>query len=310
MQFSFHNIDYANWRYPVSDEPAGDDRRPSGPPPGLDAFEGSDAGKAIARLIAIMARLRDPVSGCPWDIEQTHATIAPYTIEEAYEVADAIAHGDDGDLKQELGDLLLQAVYHARLAEERGAFAFADAADAISEKLIRRHPHVFANADAGTAGAAKLSWEAIKERERDGQAKLAGALDGVPVALPALTRAVKIQDKAARTGFDWPSVGGVIEKIAEEARELAEEARSGAPHERLSEEYGDLLFVVANLARHLKIDPEHALRAAISKFERRFRHIEARLAETGRTARQSALEEMTVFWDEARAADKRGPDGR
>ena len=293
----------------MSDTPAGDNRRPSGPPPDLDAFEGSDAGKAIDRLIAIMARLRDPVSGCPWDIEQTHATIAPYTIEEAYEVADAITNGDDSDLKQELGDLLLQAVYHARLAEERGAFAFAEAANAISEKLIRRHPHVFGDAAAGTAGAARLSWEAIKERERVGQPKPEGALGGVPVALPALTRAVKIQDKAARTGFDWPSVGGVIEKIAEEARELAAEAGSSAPDERLAEEYGDLLFVMANLARHLKIDPEDALRAAIFKFERRFRHIEARLAETGRTARQSTLEEMTVFWDEARAADKRGPNG-
>jgi MazG family protein len=290
----------------VSNGAAKPDRRPSGPPPGLEAFAGSDAGKAIDRLIAIMARLRDPVSGCPWDIEQTHETIAVYTIEEAYEVADAIAHGDDGDLRQELGDLLLQAVYHARLAEERGAFAFADTANAISEKLIRRHPHVFGDAAAGSAGAAKLSWEAIKERERAGKPKPKGALDGVPVALPALTRAVKVQEKAARTGFDWPSTEGVIEKIVEESRELAEEARNEAPQERLTEEYGDLLFVVANLARHLKIDPEAALRAAISKFERRFGHIEARLAETGRTANESSLEEMTVFWDEARAADKRG----
>jgi MazG family protein len=303
--FSFHNIDYANRGCAVSDESAGQDHRPSGPPPGLDAFDGSPAGKAIDRLIAIMARLRDPAAGCPWDIEQTHETIAAYTIEEAYEVADAIAHGDDCELKQELGDLLLQSVYHARIAEERGAFVFADAANAISEKLIRRHPHVFGDAAAGTAGQAKLSWEAIKDRERAGEPKSAGALSGVPLALPALTRAVKIQEKAARTGFDWPSTDGVIDKIVEESRELAEEARNNAPAERLMEEYGDLLFVVANLARHLKIDPEAALRAAFSKFERRFRHIEARLAETGRTAHESSLEEMTVFWDEARAADKR-----
>ena len=250
------------------------------------------------RLLAIMARLRDPETGCPWDVEQTFATIAPYTIEEAYEVADAIAKEDWNGLKGELGDLLLQAVYHARMAEEAGLFDFADVARGIADKMVARHPHVFGEGEARTAEEQTRAWEAQKARERGGR-----TLDGIALALPALKRAEKLQARAARVGFDWPEAEPVLEKIAEEAREVWE-ARSEGP-ERVEEELGDLLFVVANLARHLGVDPEAALRRANAKFERRFAAVEDRLGERGRTPSQSTLEEMDALWNEVRAADKR-----
>lgn len=253
--------------------------------------------RRIETLRAIMKALRTPVTGCPWDLEQTYATIAPYTIEEAYEVADAIARGSRADLCEELGDLLLQAVYHAQMAEEEKAFCFDDVVEAICRKMIRRHPHVFGDERARSAKLAKGFWESMKVRERkDGKA---GVLDGVPVALPGLTRAVKLQAKAAKVGFDWPSVDNVYDKIAEEAAELR-----AAPPASKAEEYGDLLFAMANVARHLGIDPETALRDANAKFERRFRHIEARLAERGKGPAQSDLAEMDALWDEAKARGK------
>jgi len=216
------------------------------------------------RLIEVMARLRDPKGGCPWDLEQTFDTIAPYTIEEAYEVADAIARGDRGQLKEELGDLLLQVAYHARMAEEEQAFAFEDVARAIADKMIRRHPHVFGGATVADAEAQTASWEAQKAAERAARADSASALDGVPLGMPALTRAEKLTKRAARVGFDWPHVDQVFDKMAEEIGELRREIAAGAPRARLEDELGDLLFCAANLARHLKIDPEHALRAANS----------------------------------------------
>lgn len=259
-----------------------------------------DADGGIDRLLAIMAALRDPVTGCPWDIEQTFATIAPYTIEEAHEVADAIAREAWGELPGELGDLLLQVVYHARMAEEDGRFGWADVVRAICDKMVARHPHVFADQSRNkTADQQTADWEAQKARERG----TAGVLEGVALGLPALTRAVKLQSRAARVGFDWPEVAQVVDKIAEEAHELVE-ARDTLTPEAMAEEYGDLLFVMTNLARHLKIDPEAALRAANAKFTRRFAHIEARLAEQGRRPQDSTLAEMDALWDEIRAADK------
>jgi len=267
----------------------------------------------IAGLIAIMAALRTPGSGCPWDLEQTFKTIAPYTIEEAYEVADAIETGDRGGLKEELGDLLLQVVYHARMAEEEGAFAFADVVEAITAKMIRRHPHVFGTEAERAAGAAPGFWQRIKAKEKPSAA--GGVLDDVPVAIPALTRAVKLQDKAARVGFDWPSLAPVFDKLKEELSELENAVASGAgetasgsaaDREKIAEEFGDLLFVVANVARHLKIDPEGALRAANQKFIRRFGRIEALLAADGRSPAQSTLAEMDRLWDQAKAEERGG----
>lgn len=249
-----------------------------------------------------MARLRDPERGCPWDVEQTFATIAPYTVEEAYEVADAIERADLKDLREELGDLMFQVVFHARMAEEQGVFDFDDVAGAIADKLIRRHPHVFADAGFRTADEQTVAWEQIKAEERRGK-ELHGVLDDVPVGLPALTRAVKLTKRAGRVGFDWPSTKEVFDKLREEASELEAEIESGN-QDRIHEELGDFLFVVANLARKLGVEPEDALRSANAKFVRRFHHIEARLAETGRTPDQSTLEEMDGFWNEARAADK------
>jgi len=259
--------------------------------------------KDISRLIEIMAALRDPTSGCPWDLKQTFATIAPYTIEEAYEVADAIARGDLDDLKDELGDLLLQVVYHARMAEERQAFAFGDVVEAITRKIIRRHPHVFGSPEERAAGAAPGFWDRAKASEQ--AEKDAGVLDGVPVSLPSLTRAVKLQNKAAKVGFDWPSLAPVLAKLTEELAELEAEIAShpkgAAASPAIEEEFGDLLFVIANVARHLKIDPEGALRAANEKFIRRFRYIEAQLDERGRTPAQSDLAEMDALWDDAKS---------
>jgi MazG family protein len=260
--------------------------------------------KDISRLIEIMAALRDPTGGCPWDLKQTFATIAPYTIEEAYEVADAIARGDLDDLKDELGDLLLQVVYHARMAEESQAFAFADVVQAITSKMIRRHPHVFGTEAERAAGAEPGFWDRAKAAQKTADNAEAGLLDDVPVGLPALTRAIKLQNKAAKVGFDWPSLAPVLAKLEEELAEL-EEAIASAPKgaaasPAIEEEFGDLLFVVANVARHLKIDPEGALRAANEKFIRRFRFIEARLGEQGRVPAQSDLAEMDALWDAAK----------
>jgi tetrapyrrole methylase family protein/MazG family protein/ATP diphosphatase len=250
-----------------------------------------------------MARLRDPVSGCPWDVEQTFATIAPYTVEEAYEVADAIERGNLGELKEELGDLLLQVVFHARMAEEDGAFDFAAVAQAITDKLIRRHPHVFGDSGQRTSDEQTVAWEAIKKQERAEKEKH-GVLDDVPVGLPALTRAVKLTRRAARVGFDWPSTDEVMAKLREELEELQHEIDVGdLPKARA--ELGDLLFVAANLSRKLEVDPEDALRACNAKFERRFHHIETALAERGKTPDQSTLEEMDGLWDEAKALERK-----
>jgi ATP diphosphatase len=257
--------------------------------------------KDITRLIEIMAALRDPASGCPWDLKQTFATIAPYTIEEAYEVADAIARDDLPDLKNELGDLLFQVVYHARMAEEGGAFAFGDVVEAITGKMIRRHPHVFGSPEERAAGAAPGFWDRAKEAEKRTEDGGPGVLDDVPATLPALTRAVKLQNKAAKVGFDWPSLTPVLAKLKEELAELEAVIAGGRPASpAIAEEFGDLLFVVANVARHLKLDPEGALRAANEKFVRRFRYIEARLAEGGRSPSESDLAEMDALWDEAK----------
>jgi ATP diphosphatase len=259
--------------------------------------------QGIERLLEIMACLRDPVSGCPWDIEQTFATIAPYTLEEAFEVADAIEREAWDELKGELGDLLFQTVYHAQMAAEAGHFTFADVATAISDKMIARHPHVFGDQSRDkTAEQQTRDWEAQKARERGTQR----TLDGIAQSLPALTRALKLQNRAARVGFDWPSTGEVLDKLVEEAREVTE-ARDTLTHEALTEEIGDLLFVMANLARHLKVDPEAALRAANQKFTRRFARIEDWLAETGRTPADSDLAEMDALWNRAKAEDKARP---
>lgn len=254
----------------------------------------------IDRLLAIMAALRDPKAGCPWDIEQTFATIAPYTLEEAHEVADAIDRQAWGELKGELGDLLFQTVYHAQMATEAGHFTFADVVAAISDKMITRHPHVFGSESRDkTAEQQTRDWEAQKARERGTQR----TLDGVAQSLPALTRALKLQNRAARVGFDWPSTDQVLDKLVEEAREVVE-ARDTLTHTALTEEIGDLLFVLANLARHLKVDPEAALRAANQKFTRRFARIEDWLAEQGKTPTSSDLAEMDALWNRAKAEDK------
>lgn len=263
--------------------------------------------RAIDRLLAIMARLRDPDGGCPWDLEQDFASIAPYTIEEAYEVADAIERGDMDDLKDELGDLLLQVVFHARMAEETGLFAFDDVANAISEKMTRRHPHVFGDEGERTAGAVKTRWEDIKAEEKAAKgAAQATILDDVPFALPALVRAVKLQNRAARVGFDWPDTSLVIDKLNEEMLELSAEIAKGGDPDRLEDEMGDLLFVYANLARHMKIDPEAALRRANAKFRRRFGRIEEKLTAMGKRPEESTLEEMDALWNEAKREERGG----
>jgi len=258
----------------------------------------------IARLIEIMAALRTPGSGCPWDLEQDFSTIAPYTIEEAYEVADAIARGDIAHLKDELGDLLLQVVFHARMAEEEGAFDFGDVVAGITEKLIRRHPHVFADEQGQTAEAVKGLWERIKAEEKAARGEVpGGALAGVPLALPALTRALKLQEKAGRVGFDWNDARAVLAKIREEADEIEAELDARATSEAAAE-VGDLLFAVVNLARHLRADPEGLLRATNLKFERRFAAIERALAARGKTPKEASLAEMETLWDAAKAAEK------
>ncbi|MFN3656326.1 MAG: nucleoside triphosphate pyrophosphohydrolase [Pseudolabrys sp.] len=263
--------------------------------------------KDISRLIEIMAALRTPGTGCPWDLEQSFETIVPYTIEEAYEVADAIARGDLDHLKDELGDLLLQVVFHARMAEELGLFDFGGVVEAVTTKLIRRHPHVFADAEGRTAEAVKGLWERIKAEERAarGQGPEAGALAGVPVALPALTRALKLQNKAGDVGFDWNDVRAVLAKIREEADEI-EAALDAQDEAHAATEIGDLLFAAVNLARHLDADPEGLLRDANRKFERRFGSIERALAARGKRPEQASLEEMDALWDAAKAEEKAG----
>lgn len=273
------------------------------PTPDSDALIHDPEG-GIARLLAIMRRLRDPETGCPWDIVQTFDTIAPYTIEEAYEVADAIARQSHADLADELGDLLLQVVYHARMAEEEAAFDFDTVVRGISDKMIRRHPHVFGTESRDKTPEQQVrDWEALKATERAAQPQNASVLDGVSLGLPALTRSVKLQNRAARVGFDWPDVTAVLDKIAEESRELAEAQASGDA-DQVFEEYGDLLFVMANLARHYGIDPESALRAANAKFTRRFQGIEAALRNQGRRPEDSTLEEMDTLWDALKQSEK------
>jgi ATP diphosphatase len=271
----------------------------------------------IERLIAIMAALRDPETGCPWDQRQTFETIVPYTIEEAYEVGDAIQRGDLADLKDELGDLLLQVVYHARMAEESGAFAFDDVVDAISGKMVRRHPHVFGTPDERAAGAAPGFWERIKDEEKAQRsverARLGVAaatdedagslLDDVARNLPPLLQAVKLQKKAASVGFDWPSLTPVVAKMREELAEM-EAALASGDRDAVAAEFGDLLFVMANVARHLKVAPEEALAATNAKFRRRFSRIETWLAEQGRSLEAATLEEMDALWGRAKAEEK------
>jgi nucleoside triphosphate diphosphatase len=255
----------------------------------------------IGRLLEIMAALRDPQTGCPWDREQTFATIAPYTIEEAYEVADAIARGDLDHLPDELGDLLLQVAFHARMAEEAGRFDFGDVVEAITTKLIRRHPHVFGEARDLSPGEVKGLWEEIKRAERAGRKQEPGILAEVPAALPALTRADKLTRKAATVGFDWPDASQVIGKIREELAEV-EHALAHEPDE-VAGEIGDLLFAVANLARHAGIDPEAALRGTNAKFERRFGFVEKRLADEGSSPKEAGLDRMEALWGEAKRAE-------
>jgi nucleoside triphosphate diphosphatase len=262
----------------------------------------------IAALIEIMAALRTPGSGCPWDLEQSFATIAPYTIEEAYEVADAVARGDLDDLRDELGDLLLQVAFHARMAQEAGAFDFGDVVYAITQKLLRRHPHVFGDAGNLSTDAVNAQWERIKAEEKAERGSgRGGVLAGVPVALPALSRALKLQAKAGQVGFDWNDPLAVLAKIREEADEIEAEIADGRRDEA-AEEVGDLLFAVVNLARHLNVDPEAALRATNAKFERRFAAIERALAARGKSPADSTLAEMDALWNDAKAAENRAPD--
>jgi ATP diphosphatase len=262
-----------------------------------DASGPAEASAALRALLDIMATLRNPVGGCAWDVEQTHASIAPYAIEEAYEVAEAIEAGDMASLRDELGDLLLQVVFHSQMAAEAGVFTFADVAASISAKLIRRHPHIFADAAQRDARGQTIAWEAQKAQERavKGQGDVVSALDGVAVTLPALTRAQKLSARAARVGFDWPNLGDLFAKLDEEVAELQAEIPAAAP-ERLADEMGDMLFVMANLCRRLGLDGESTLRAANAKFTRRFQAVEARLAAEGRGPAEASLAEMEAHW--------------
>jgi ATP diphosphatase len=262
----------------------------------------TDDPRDIATLVAIMARLRDPKDGCPWDLVQNFSSIAPYTIEEAYEVAGAIDARDWDALRDELGDLVFQAVFHARMAEEIGEFNFADVVEAVVTKMIRRHPHVFGQKrDVNTPEEQTIAWEAHKARERQGQAKLGkGLLDDVPIALPALLRALKLQKRAATVGFDWDSPERVLDKVREEAEEIVTAHRDGASDDEVAGEIGDLLFVIVNLARHLKVDPEEALRRTNTKFINRFSVIEHTLREQGRSLEEAELSEMEMLWQAAK----------
>jgi nucleoside triphosphate diphosphatase len=281
---------------------------------GVSAMQPS---RDISRLTEIMAALRTPETGCPWDLEQTFATIVPYTLEEAYEVADAIERGDVANLREELGDLLLQVVFHARMAEEEGCFDFGDVVDSITRKLIRRHPHVFGDARDLSSDEVKTLWGRIKAEEKRERAEArraagmpaeeaTGALAGVPVALPALARALKLQEKASKVGFDWNDPRAVLAKLREEIDEVEAELEANDA-ERVAGEVGDLLFAVANLARHLSVDPEAALRRANAKFERRFAHIESRLGELRRAPADATLDEMEALWSEAKQRERQAP---
>ena len=267
-----------------------------------ELIHNTDAG--IERLLEIMRRLRDPATGCPWDIEQDFGSIAPYTIEEAYEVADAIQRQDWDDLEGELGDLLLQTVYHTAMGEEAGHFSFQSVVRSISDKMVARHPHVFGDESREKSAEQQTAdWEQIKATERAGKEQQ-GTLDGVAIGLPALLRALKLQKRAARVGFDWPSTDQVIDKLTEEAKELVE-ARDTLSQAEIEEEFGDMLFVMANLGRHLGLDPEAALRAANAKFTRRFEGVEAKLAARGKLPKDSDLAEMDALWDEVKAESRR-----
>ena len=263
---------------------------------------------SIDDLLNIMSALRTPETGCPWDLEQTFETIAPYTIEEAYEVDEAIREGDRVALRDELGDLLLQTVFHARMAEEEGSFQFSDVVASVCDKMIRRHPHVFEGVTVADADAQTAAWEQQKEEERARKAaekgEISSVLDGVTVSLPALLRAVKLQKRAARVGFDWPETLQVLDKMQEESTELVEAYQNGEEKARLQEEFGDLMFVMANLARHMKIDPEEALRDANAKFERRFKGVEKKLEERGKSPKESNLEEMDALWNAVKADER------
>ena len=262
----------------------------------------------IDRLLAIMARLRDPEAGCPWDLEQDFPTIVPHTIEEAYEVADAIERGQMEELKSELGDLMFQVVFYAQMAHERGLYGFDDIVRAVNDKMIRRHPHVFADASIDSAGAQTVAWEEQKAGERAAEAAAKGdapsQLDGLPLALPALTRAAKLQRRAARIGFDWPEAAPVLDKIVEEIAEIKAEMVEGAGKERLADEVGDLLFAVTNLARHLELDPEQTLRGANAKFERRFRRVEALAAAEHGTNARPGLDALEALWQRVKQEER------
>lgn len=273
-----------------------------------------EASKDISRLIEIMAALRTPVTGCPWDLEQNFASIKPYTIEEAYEVADAIERNDMDDLCEELGDLLLQVVFHARMAEEAGDFAFGDVVEAVTRKMIRRHPHVFARSDADTAGAVKVQWDEIKQEEKRERAERraarditedfkAGFLGSVHRSQPALTEALKLQERAAKVGFDWSEPEPILDKIEEEVRELREALQAGHP-EKVADELGDLIFAVVNIGRHVSADPENSLRGTNTKFRRRFNHIETELAKAGESLDAATLERMEDLWQAAKAIER------
>ena len=264
--------------------------------------------RAIDRLLDIMATLRDPERGCAWDREQTFATIAPYTIEEAYEVAEAIDHGDMPALKDELGDLLFQVVFYAQMAQEQGNFDFDAIATAIADKMVRRHPHVFADADARNAAEQTRAWEATKAEERAAKGT-DSVLDGVARTLPPMTRALKLQNRAARVGFDWANAADVIAKIGEEVSEIQHEIAVDAPLDRLEDEMGDVLFACVNLARKLNIDPERALKRANGKFDRRFRHVETELHAAGRAPEGATLDEMEALWVEANMIERKGETG-
>ncbi len=273
-----------------------------------------EASQDISRLIEIMAALRNPETGCPWDIVQTYETIKPYTIEEAYEVADAIERKDMDDLCDELGDLLLQVVFHSRIAEEAGDFAFGDVVEAVTKKMIRRHPHVFARSDADTPDAVKLQWDAIKKQEKLDRAERraargntedfkVGHLGGIQRSQPALTEALKLQEQAARVGFDWSEAAPILDKIEEEIGELREALKAGKP-EAVADELGDLIFALVNIGRHVNTDPENALRGTNTKFRRRFNHIETSLHASGETLEAATLEQMEDLWQAAKAIER------
>ncbi len=253
----------------------------------------------MERVLNMMRALRDPVTGCPWDIEQTFETIAPYTIEEAYEVADAIERGDKDELRSELGDLLMQVVFHAQMAKDEGSFEFADVADTLTTKMVSRHPHVFGDDTIADAQAQTENWEAVKAKERG---EKTGVLDGVALGLPALLRAQKLQRRAARVGFDWPDVRPVLDKVAEEAREIVDALDAGESQDRIAEEVGDLLFAVVNIARHMGVDAEGALRAGNAKFTRRFEFIEAQLKAGGKSPAGQSLDDLEALWQEAKSS--------